>query len=103
MARPRAHTTAAAVDAEIRRLIQERERLIVEEDRQRGALVRAALDGPQGEALRTALTRAIESRDAHLFGLDATRARTDNGGAVRSRTDRTTMAQPMVAAAQQSA
>ena len=101
MARPRAHTTAAAVDAEIRRLMQARERLIVEEDRQRGALVRAALDGPQGEALRAALTRAIESRDAHLFGLDATRARTDDRGA-RSRTERPAAAQPMAAAALES-
>ncbi|MCU0633473.1 MAG: hypothetical protein MUE41_01265 [Gemmatimonadaceae bacterium] len=77
MPRPRAIHTAAAVDAEIRRLMQERERLVIEEDRQRGALVRAALGGPHGETIRAALVRAIDARDAHLFALGGTAAQRD--------------------------
>lgn len=69
MTRPKQPHTAAEVDAEIRRLTEQRERLVAQEDQRRGVLLRAYLKGAEGDALRALLARAAEPRDAYLFGL----------------------------------
>lgn len=85
MARARRHQTADAVDAEIRRLMEERERLVAEEDRQRGALLRGYLGGPEADALRGILTRMAEPRDARLFGIAASIRDRGTSGVPRTR------------------
>lgn len=69
MGRAKQLTTSADIDAQIRRLQQERERAIVAEDQRRGALIRDYLNGGNGDVIRAALGRVVSSRDAYLFGL----------------------------------
>lgn len=71
MARRKQPQTSADVVAEIRRLEEQRERLIAIEDQRRGALLRECLTGRNGDAIRNVLGRVIPRRDAHLFGLDS--------------------------------
>ena len=73
MTRPKRHPTyhtSADIDAEIRRLEAERQRLIDAEDQRRGALIREYLSGANGDALRTALGACVSPRDIVLFALD---------------------------------
>jgi hypothetical protein len=67
--RPASYQTSADVDAEIRRLEAERQRLIDAEDQRRGALIREYLSAPDGDALREALARFTSPRDGVWFGL----------------------------------
>ena len=69
MARPKAEKSSADVVAEIRRLEQEKRRLISAEDQRRGAVIRECLDGPAGSDLRNALRSFVPPRDASLFHL----------------------------------
>ena len=70
MARPKAEKSSADVAAEIRRLEQEKRRLIGAEDQRRGAVIRECLDGPAGSDLRSALRSFVPPRDALLFHLN---------------------------------
>jgi hypothetical protein len=72
MSRPRRPQTSADVDAEIRRLLEAKERLVATEDQRRGELLREYLARPSGEALRDALALFTAERDAYLFGLEST-------------------------------
>src|SRR3954470_19038535 len=71
MTRPKRHQSSADVDAEIRRLEAERQRLIDAEDQRRGALIREYLGTVNGDALREALGPFVSRRDGALFGLAA--------------------------------
>lgn len=93
MARAKKHPTADDVDAEIRRLMDERERLVVDEDRRRGALLRGYLGGPEAGALRAVLARLAERRDARLFGIEVSSRDGDRAGTPR--TGRTTSIAPL--------
>jgi hypothetical protein len=81
MSRPRAPQTSADVEREIRRLLEEKERLIADEDQRRGALLREYLTRPNASELRDALARFVGARDSYLFGIDAA----SNGVAARAR------------------
>lgn len=70
MARPRNGKHSADIDAEIRRLEEEKRRLIVAEDQRRGAFIREALSGKSGDQLRELLRPLVASREAFLFGLE---------------------------------
>jgi hypothetical protein len=82
MARPKNEKSSADVTAEIRRLEQEKRRLIASEDQRRGALIREHLAGPIGERLRSVLGSFITPRDAFLFQL--TLGETDASGPAQS-------------------
>jgi hypothetical protein len=69
MARPRTPQTSADVEREIRRLLEAKERLIVDEDQRRGALLREYLERPNAGELRDVLGHFVGPREAHLFGL----------------------------------
>jgi hypothetical protein len=69
MSRQKKPQSSAEIEAQIRRLQEERERVIATEDQRRGALIRECLSGRNGDELRTALQRAVSARDAHLFDL----------------------------------
>lgn len=73
MSRPRKPQTSAEVEAEIRRLLEAKERLVADEDQRRGALLREYLGRPDGDVLRGALSSFTDPRDRYLFGLDAAR------------------------------
>ena len=73
MSRPKRPQTSAEVDAEIRRLLEAKERLVATEDQRRGELLREYLSRPDGGALRSALASFTGERDAYLFGLESTR------------------------------
>lgn len=73
--------TSSDLEAQIRRLEEERARLLTEEDRRRGELLRGYLAGTHGEAIRSALAAAIGARDAQLFGLDGTAGSADGAAA----------------------
>lgn len=75
MARPRTHQSSADVDAQIRRLEQEKQRLVVEEDQRRGAVIRDCLTSPIADSLREMLQPVVSSRDAALFGIQTSRTR----------------------------
>ncbi len=66
--------SSAEIEAEIRRLQEEREHAIEAEDQRRGALIREYLAGKNGDGIRSALERVVSSRDAYLFRLDGARA-----------------------------
>jgi hypothetical protein len=96
---PNRPPTAAEIEAEIRRLEEQRARAVapeeqryralvreslsleiarlerqkahseVLEDQRRGALMRKYLRGRSGKAIRAVLQRVVGVRDAHLFGL----------------------------------
>jgi hypothetical protein len=70
MTRAKRRQSSADVDAEIRRLQAERQRLIDAEDQRRGALIREYLSAPSGGALRAALGPLVSRRDATLFRLE---------------------------------
>jgi hypothetical protein len=69
MSRPKKAQTSAEIDAEIRRLQDEKQRAIVAEYQRRGELVRAYLAGRDGERIRDALREVVSHRDARRFGL----------------------------------
>ena len=69
MSRPKKPQTSAEIEAEIRRLQEEKQRAVVVEDQRRGELLREYLDGRNGDAIRTAVGRVVGARDAYLFGL----------------------------------
>lgn len=71
MSRQKRAQSSAEIDAEIRRLQEERERAIASEDQRRGALIREYLSGRNSAEIRSALERAVSSRDAYLFNLEA--------------------------------
>ena len=93
MARPKRNPTADDVDAEIRRLMDERERLVADEDRRRGALLRGYLGGPEADALRAILARQAERRDARLFGIEVS-SREGNGSVAPPTRRSTSIAHP---------
>lgn len=70
MSRPRNEKHSADIDAEIRRLEEEKQRLVVAEDQRRGAFIREALSGKSGDQLRDFLRPLITAREAFLFGLE---------------------------------
>lgn len=70
MGRPKNEKHSFDIDAEIRRLEQEKERLIIAEDQRRGAIIRECLSGRAGDQLREILRPLVAPRDAFLFGLD---------------------------------
>jgi hypothetical protein len=69
MGRPRNEKHSADIDAEIRRLEEEKRRLIAAEDQRRGAIVRECLSGKSGDELRDILRPLVAPRDAFLFEL----------------------------------
>lgn len=77
MPRPKTQRSSSDIAAEIRRLEQEKKRLILAEDQQRGSIIRDCLNGPAGESLKSLLRSAIPSRYAALFGLDPSDCRPD--------------------------
>jgi hypothetical protein len=79
MSRPRNPQTSADVDAEIRRLLEAKQRLVATEDQRRGELLREYLTRPDGEALRDVLAAFAGDRDAYLFGLERTRSERNAG------------------------
>ena len=70
MGRPKNEKHSSDIDAEIRRLEKERERLIIAEDQRRGAIIRECLSGKAGDRLREILRPLVAPRDAFLFGLE---------------------------------
>lgn len=70
MGRPKNEKHSSDIDAEIRRLEEEKQRLIVAEDQRRGAIIRECLTGKSGESLRGILRPLVAPRDAFLFDLD---------------------------------
>lgn len=70
MARPRNHQSSTDVEVQIRRLQEEKQRLITSEDQRRGALIREYLAGSTGADLRDLLRPIVSNRDAVLFGLE---------------------------------
>ena len=91
MSRRKQTQTSAEIDAEIRRLEEERARAIQVEDQRRGELLRGYLSGAQGGAIRAALERVVSPREAYLFGLDgrasAGSARAESRARVATRGD----------------
>jgi hypothetical protein len=69
MPRPKSHHSSTDIDAQIRRLEQERERLVVLEDQRRGAIIRDCLNGKSADSIRTVLEPIVNPRDAALFGI----------------------------------
>lgn len=74
MSRQKRAQSSAEIEAAIRRLQEERERAVAAEDQRRGALIREYLSGRNGADIRSALERAVSSRDAYLFNLGDTPA-----------------------------
>jgi hypothetical protein len=72
MGRPKNEKHSSDIDAEIRRLEEEKQRLIIAEDQRRGAIIREYLSGKAGDRLREILRPLVVPRDAFLFGLDVT-------------------------------
>ena len=71
MSRTRRPPSSAEIEAEIRRLTEERARALATEDQRRGELLRGYLAGPHGAELRAVLAPLVGRRDAPLFGLNA--------------------------------
>ena len=84
MARPKAHQSSTDVDAQIRRLEQEKQRLIVAEDQRRGAIIRDCLTGTLGDSIRGILRPIVAARDASLFGIGTTEQPASETPRVRS-------------------
>ena len=70
MGRPKNGKHSSDIDAEIRRLEEEKQRLIIAEDQRRGAIIRDCLSGKAGDRLREILRPLVAPRDAILFGLE---------------------------------
>jgi hypothetical protein len=70
MARPKAEKHSVDVDAEIRRLEQEKRRLVIAEDQRRGAIIRECLRGEHADELRSILRPIVAPRDSFLFGIE---------------------------------
>ena len=68
MGRPKNGKHSSDIDAEIRRLEEEKQRLIVAEDQRRGAIIRECLSGKAGDRLCEILRPLVAPRDAFLFG-----------------------------------
>ena len=70
MTRTKQSPSSAAIDAEIRRLTEQRAQAVAAEDQRRGELLRECLAGPHGGELRALLERLVNTRDATLFQPD---------------------------------
>ena len=70
MGRPKNEKRSSDIDAEIRRLEEEQQRLIIAEDQRRGAIIRECLTGKSGDRLREIIRPVVAPRDAFLFALD---------------------------------
>ena len=79
MSRPKKPQTSAEIEAEIRRLEEEKQRAVVVEDQRRGELLRGFLHGKDGDAIRAALRRAVSARDAYLFDVASAPTARDEG------------------------
>lgn len=67
MSRTKQPPSSAEIDAEIRRLTEQRAQAVAAEDQRRGQLLRGYLAGPHGAELRALLGRLANTRDAALF------------------------------------
>lgn len=70
MSRPKNEKHSSDIDAEIRRLEEDKQRLVIAEDQRRGAIIRECLSGKAGDRLRAILHPLVAPRDAFLFGLE---------------------------------
>lgn len=70
MGRPKNEKHSGDIDAQIRQLEEEKQRLILAEDQRRGAIIRECLSGKSADQLRNILRPLIAPRDAFLFRLE---------------------------------